>query len=102
MDCLYYFLCYGLKFDIVMSIHCQLPGAESPVCVFWNETSNQWDSVNGIETKKVSRLDSGKNKTYQVNCSANHATAFAVLTTPEDEVSCAEVINKLIIVIGVT
>jgi len=40
--------------------------------------------VNGIETEGVALMQEGDNKTYRVNCSSNHATAFAVLTSLGD------------------
>ena len=40
--------------------------------------------MNGIETEGVALMQDGENKTYQVNCSSDHTTAFAVLTSLGD------------------
>ncbi len=50
-----------------------------------------WDSMNGIVTEEVFVVDDGRNKSYQVNCTSKHATAFAVLTTVSDVGNSTEV-----------
>ena len=63
----------------------QLRRAYDPKCVFWNEETGQWDD-SGVTTDEVLALETGEFKTYNVKCSASHATAFAVVLDVSTEV----------------
>ena len=40
--------------------------------------------MNGIVTEEILLVNDGNNKSYQVNCTSKHATAFAVVAAISD------------------
>lgn len=64
----------------------QLRRVGDPKCNFWNESTRQWDDRR-VSTDEVNNIQTGEFKTYNVKCSAGHATAFAVILDQETEVN---------------
>ena len=56
-----------------------------PKCMFWNVSSGSWDE-RGVDTVQVGNVDTGEIKSYDVKCTAGHATAFAVILDVNTEV----------------
>ena len=67
----------------------QVERGVEPRCVFWNTRSRQWEE-RGVERVAFEIVDTGEIKSYQVSCTAEHATAFAVTLEVDTQVcTCA-------------